>query len=122
LYVNEEKISKKGNTMAKKTIVFLVGGVVLAFVAVAVYAATTTSQTLTNGTSVTNAEVTNVEACGQYCGKDCNGDCESCDNCDGNCQNCDNWDNCDRPCKGRSEGQGHEFGKCGGGGCRGRGI
>ncbi len=104
----------KGNIMTKKTVVLLVGAVLFAFVGIAVYAATDTSQTPTNDTSITNAEVTNVEACGQYCGRDCDKDC---DDCDGNCENCANWDNCDRPCKGHGEGQGHKFGKCGGGGC-----
>ncbi len=103
--------------MTKKTIVFLGSVVVFVFVAIAVYAATDTSQTPTNDTSITNAEVTNTEACSQDCGKDCDGDCENCDNCDGNCENCDNWDDCDRPCKVHGEGQGHKFGKCGGGGC-----
>lgn len=103
----------KGNTMTKKTIVFLVGVIVFAFVAMAVYAATNTGVTLTKDTSITNAEVTNVEACGQYCGKDCDGNCENCVDCDGNCENCDNWDNCDK----RSKCQGYKFSKCGGGGC-----
>ena len=101
--------------MTKKAIAFLVGGFVLAFVAVAVYAAANTGQTLTKDASITKVEVTSTEACSQDCRKDCDGNCE---NCDGNCQNCDNWDNCDRPCKGHGEGQGCEFGKCGGGGCQ----
>lgn len=117
--LTKEKMKMKGNIMNKKTIVFLVGVVV--FVAIAVYAANDTGQTLTNDTSITNAEVTNTEACSQDCdkdcNKDCNGDCESCNNCDGNCENCDNCNDCDRPCKGHGEGQGHKFGKCGGGGC-----
>ena len=92
-----------------KKIVFLVGAVVVVFVAIAVYAATNTGQTLTKDASITKVEVTSTEACSQDSRKDCDGNCE---NCDGNCQN---WDNCDRPCKGHGEGQGREFGKCGGG-------
>ena len=94
----------KGNTMTKKTVVVLVGLVVLAFVTVAVYAATYTGVTLTKDTSITNAEVTIVEACGQYCGRDCDKDC---DDCDGNCESCAN---CDK----RGKCQGYKFGKCGG--------
>ena len=86
----------KGNTMTKKTVVVLVGLVVLAFVTVAVCAATNTGVTLTKDTSITN-----VEACSQYCGRDYNKDC---DDCDGNCANCDK----------RSKCQGYKFGKCGG--------
>jgi len=110
--------------MAKKTIVFLVSVVVFACLAVLVYAANNTSQTLTNGTSVTNAEVTNVQACGQYCGNDCKGDCESCEGCDGNCEDCD------MPCKdqggrcgihdgisGRCGGHDGISGRCGAHGC-----
>jgi len=102
----------KGNTMTKKTIVFLVGGVVLAFAAVAVYAAIDTSQTLTNDTSITNAEVANTEGCGQVCGKDC----ESCKDCNGDCEDCDmpckdqGGRYCDMPCK-------DQGGRCGSHGC-----
>ena len=98
--------------MTKKTIVFLVGAVVFAFVAIAVYASTDTSQTPTNDTSITNAEV-----CSQDCGKDC----ERCEDCDGNCEDCDG---CDKPCEGHGDkcGGHGDGGKCGGHGDGGKGC
>lgn len=135
IYLKNQRVSivltkekMKGNTMTKKTIVFLVGVVVLALVSIAVYAATETSQTPTNDVSITNAEVTDTGVCCQ----DCDGNCEDCEDCDGNCGDCGN---CDAACKGHGEGRtcgGHgEGAKCGGHGegqghksgfCAGRGC
>jgi len=68
--------------MTKKTIVFLVGVVVFAFVGIAVYAAADTGQALTNDTSIANAEVGNTEVCCQDCCKGCcEGCCEECEDC-----------------------------------------
>jgi len=99
--------------MSKKTIVLLVGAVLLAL---AVYAGGQRVNAPTDDTSIANAEVAETGIC---C-LDCDGDCEDCEGCDGNCEDCD------MPCKGRGEGRmcgGHDEGGngCWSGGCGGHG-
>ena len=97
----------EGNIMSKKTIVLLVGALLLAL---AVYAGGQRINAPTDDTSIANAEVAETGIC---C-LDCDGDCKDCEGCDGNCEDCDN---CDMPCKGHGEGRmcgGHDEG---GNGC-----
>lgn len=109
--------------MSKKTVAYLAGVIVLAFVAIAVYAAADTGVTPTNDASIANAEVAGTGVC---C-LDCDGDCENCEGCDGNCEDCDG--DCrghgeGRMCGGHGDGDGNG-GKCGGhkgNGSRGCGI
>ncbi len=119
----------KGNTVTKKTVACLAGVIVLAFVAVAVYATADTGQTLTNDTSIASAEGTKTEGSAQICVKDCqscegcDGDCENCEGCDGNCEDCEK---CEAACKGHGEGRmcgghGDSGNGCWSGGCGGHG-
>jgi hypothetical protein len=110
------KEKMKGNTMTKKTIVLLVGALLLAL---AVYAGGQRINAPTDDISIANAEVAETGIC---C-LDCDGDCENCERCDGNCEDCDACDgNCEAHvegsmCGGHVEGKGHKPGMCGGHGC-----
>lgn len=101
--------------MSKKTIVLLVGVVLLALAGIVVYAGAETIKTPTSDINITNAEVADTGVCCQ----DCDGNCEDCEGCGGNCEDCLN---CDAACKGHGAvrmcgGHGDAGKGCGSGGC-----